>query len=81
MERNGTINILLVEDEEFDVKRVKKTISYYDTRLKVLDVVSNGRAALELIKDNPDRYDVVNSGLPDIRWTKRGRANYPDKKS
>jgi two-component system response regulator AtoC len=59
MERNGTINILLIEDEEFDVKRVKKTISYYDTRLKVLDVVSNGRAALELIKDNPDKYDVV----------------------
>lgn len=59
MERNGSINILLVEDEEFDVKRVKKTVSYYDTRIKVLDVVSNGRAALELIKEKRDLYDIV----------------------
>ncbi len=59
MERNDKINILLLEDEEFDVKRVKKTISYYETRIKVLDVVSNGRAALELIKEHPDKYDIV----------------------
>ncbi len=59
MDRNDRINILLLEDEEFDVKRVKKTISYYETRIKVLDVVSNGRAALELIKDHPDKYDIV----------------------
>ena len=59
MERNDTINILLIEDEDFDVKRVKKTVSYYDTRIKIKDVVSNGRSALELIKDNPDTYDVV----------------------
>lgn len=59
MDKNDNINILLLEDEEFDVKRVKKTISYYDTRIKVLDVVSNGKAALELIKDHPDRYDIV----------------------
>ena len=59
MERTDTINILLIEDEEFDVKRVKKTVSYYDTRIKIKDVVSNGRSALELIKDNPDQYDVV----------------------
>jgi hypothetical protein len=44
MDRNDKINILLLEDEEFDVKRVKKTISYYETRIKVLDVVSYGRA-------------------------------------
>ena len=59
MERNDTINILLIEDEEFDVKRVKKTVSYYDTRIKIKDVVSNGRSALELIKDNHNAYDVV----------------------
>lgn len=59
MDRNDKINILLLEDEEFDVKRVKKTISYYETRIKVLDVVSNGRAALELIKDHLDKYDIV----------------------
>lgn len=53
------INILLIEDEEFDVARVKNTISFYESRLKILDVVSNGRAALELIYASPDKYDVV----------------------
>ncbi|MGD1006322.1 MAG: sigma-54 dependent transcriptional regulator [Ignavibacteriaceae bacterium] len=56
---NSHINILLVEDEDFDVKRIKNTINYYDTRIKVLDTVSNGMAALDLIANNPDKYDVV----------------------
>jgi two-component system, NtrC family, response regulator AtoC len=56
---NGHINILLVEDEDFDVKRIKNTINYYETKIKVLDTVSNGRAALELISNNHDKYDVV----------------------
>jgi two-component system, NtrC family, response regulator AtoC len=56
---NNNINILLIEDEDFDVKRIKNTINYYETRIKVLDTVSNGRAALELISANPDKYDVV----------------------
>lgn len=59
MERKDNINILLIEDEEFDVIRVKKTVSYYDNRIKIVDVVSNGRAALELLKDHQDKYDIV----------------------
>ncbi len=59
LNNNHQINILLVEDEDFDVKRIKNTINYYETNLKVLDTVSNGRAALELIADNSDKYDVV----------------------
>jgi two-component system, NtrC family, response regulator AtoC len=59
MSRADTINILLIEDEDFDVRRVKNTISFYETRLKILDVVSNGRAALELVYSSPDKYDVV----------------------
>ncbi len=56
---NTHINILLIEDEDFDVNRIKKTISYYDARIKVLDTVSNGMAALELVEKDPDKYDVV----------------------
>ncbi|MGA9292494.1 MAG: sigma-54 dependent transcriptional regulator [Ignavibacteriaceae bacterium] len=59
MNTSNNINILLIEDEDFDVKRIKNTINYYETRIKVLDVVSNGRAALELISNNPEKYDVV----------------------
>jgi len=59
MNKTDVINILLVEDEDFDVRRVKNTISYYDTSIKVLDVVSNGKAALELVRSYPNKYDIV----------------------
>jgi len=59
MNKTDVINILLVEDEDFDVRRVKNTISYYDTSIKVLDVVSNGKAALELVQSSLNKYDIV----------------------
>jgi hypothetical protein len=30
---NSQINILLIEDENFDVKRIKNTINYYENIL------------------------------------------------
>lgn len=59
MSSNGMIDVLLVEDEDFDVQRVKNTIKYYESSIRVKNVVSNGRAALELIVDHPDAFDVV----------------------
>jgi two-component system, NtrC family, response regulator AtoC len=61
MSTNSTqiIRVLLVEDEDFDVARVKKTVSLSTTRIQVEDVVSNGKSALDKIRDNPDFYDVV----------------------
>jgi two-component system response regulator AtoC len=59
MSNDNVISILLVEDEDFDVRRVKGTIKLFSERLRIADTVSNGRAALELIHKNVDRYDVV----------------------
>jgi two-component system response regulator AtoC len=59
MSSNNAISILLVEDEDFDVCRVKNTIRFFSERLHIADVVSNGRAALELIHKKADAYDVV----------------------
>jgi DNA-binding NtrC family response regulator len=53
------INNLLVEDEEFDVKRVRNTLNYYEDQLNIDLVVSNGKAAIEAIREFPDRFDVV----------------------
>jgi DNA-binding NtrC family response regulator len=53
------IKVLLVEDEDFDVARVKKTVSLSATRIHIEDVVSNGKSALDRIHHNPDFYDVV----------------------
>jgi two-component system response regulator AtoC len=59
MSASSSIKVLLVDDEDFDVSRVKNTISLSSTKIQVVSVVSNGRAALEQIQQNPDLYDVV----------------------
>jgi DNA-binding NtrC family response regulator len=59
MNGNTKINVLLVEDEDFDVRRVKNTIKYFESNIMIKDVVSNGLAAMDLIQENPDSYDVV----------------------
>lgn len=56
---NKKIKILVVEDEEFDVKRIKKTLAPYKNKIQIKDIVSSGNGALRLIKQNPDNYDVI----------------------
>lgn len=53
------INLLLIEDEEFDVMRVRNTINFYEKELHLKSVVSNGNAAIELLKNHFADYDVV----------------------
>jgi two-component system, NtrC family, response regulator AtoC len=53
------IQILLVEDEDFDVERVKKTVKLFPSRIQIAGIASNGKAALDLISAKPDKYDVV----------------------
>jgi DNA-binding NtrC family response regulator len=52
------INILLIEDEEYDVRRIRNTIQPFAGRIQIKDVVSDGQSALELIEKKRD-YDVV----------------------
>ncbi len=59
MLNESVINILLVEDEEFDVIRVKKTIEPFANRIIISDVVSDGNDAIELIKTKKSFFDVV----------------------
>ncbi|MEE9432131.1 MAG: sigma-54 dependent transcriptional regulator [Melioribacteraceae bacterium] len=59
MKINGNINILLIEDEKFDVKRVKNTLILFKEKIFIKEVVSNGIDALKLIKTNPNYYSIV----------------------
>lgn len=59
MPNNKKIKILLIEDEDFDVRRVRNTIKYFSEQIAIKDVVSNGYAAIELLNENPNNYDVV----------------------
>lgn len=53
------IQVLLIEDEEFDVRRVMNTLDPFSDRIVVRDVVSNGSRALELLQEHKDGYDIV----------------------
>ncbi len=59
MSSANIIKVLLVDDEEFDVSRVKNTVRLSSTKIQIESVFSNGRAALEQIQQNTDLFDVV----------------------
>ncbi len=54
-----SITVLLIEDEEFDVRRVKNTIRPFSDRITIRNVVSNGFAALDILRMNRGLYDLV----------------------
>ena len=53
------INVLLIEDEEYDVIRVLNTIKPFNDKIKVLDIISDGESAIELLQTNKNKYHVI----------------------
>ncbi|MEJ2635785.1 MAG: sigma-54 dependent transcriptional regulator [Calditrichia bacterium] len=56
---SNEIRILLVEDEDYDVRRVRNTLRPVENRIRIKDVVASGTAAIELLEKNRFGYDVV----------------------
>lgn len=54
-----TINVLLIEDEEYDVQRVKNTLEFFEHNIKIGAVVSSGFKAIELLTESSENFDVV----------------------
>ena len=59
MLEGAVIRIMLIEDEEYDVERVMSTLEPFHDRIVVSDVISDGNRALALLREDPDRCDVV----------------------
>ncbi len=59
MIKETPVRILLIEDEEYDVRRIRNTLRPFENRIQILDIASNGRAALELLKRRAGEFDVV----------------------
>lgn len=55
----SNINILLIEDEDYDVRRIRNTLKPFERQIVIKDVTSNGHAALELLRDKTRQYDIV----------------------
>ncbi|GJQ64177.1 MAG: acetoacetate metabolism regulatory protein AtoC [Melioribacteraceae bacterium] len=56
---DNIINILLIEDEEYDVQRVKNTLQLFEQNIRIKAVVSSGIKAINLLEANAEDYDVV----------------------
>ncbi|GAB6281667.1 MAG: sigma-54 dependent transcriptional regulator [Ignavibacterium sp.] len=59
MTANGLIKVLLIEDEEFDVRRVMNTIKPFEERINISKVVSDGREAVKLLKESDEDFNVI----------------------
>lgn len=53
------IHILLIEDEEYDVRRVQNTLKPFAERIIIRDTTSDGLSALALLQAQKGQYDVV----------------------
>lgn len=53
------IKVLLIEDEDFDVRRVQNTIKLFESSIIIRNIVSNGNDAINLITENPGLYDII----------------------
>ena len=53
------INLLIIEDESYDVNRVKRTLAPFGDRLIIKQVVADGQAALKLLTEHEGAYDVI----------------------
>ncbi len=56
---NISISVLLIEDEEFDVQRIQKTIAPFKKNISIKEIVSNGKSAVEILEANFKHYDVI----------------------
>ncbi len=50
---------MLIEDEEFDARRVKNTLKLSKYNLNIKSNFSNGRKAVREFEKNPSQYDVI----------------------
>jgi len=55
----GKINILLIEDEDFDARRVRNTIKLMGNKIEIKGIVSNGTDALEILNEKKDLFDII----------------------
>jgi DNA-binding NtrC family response regulator len=53
------IRTLLIEDEEYDVRRIRNTLKQYEHLIEIMDLVSDGYTALEVLRAHPEQFDVI----------------------
>src|ERR1043165_4528592 len=58
-QKDQIVRVLLIEDEAYDDRRITNTLRPFSSRIVIVDVVSNGDDALELLERDACEVDVV----------------------
>jgi len=59
MQFDRQINILLIEDESYDVNRIKRTLTPFQDKLIIKKTVADGKSAIDILSKWDEEYDVV----------------------
>ncbi len=57
--KSTKINILIIEDEEFDVIRIKNTLTLFKDKINIAEIFSTGLDALSYLENKENDCDVV----------------------
>lgn len=59
MQFDKHINLLVIEDESYDVNRIRRTLEPFNDRVIIKQVVADGQSALRLLSEEDGKYDVI----------------------
>jgi DNA-binding NtrC family response regulator len=59
MQFDKQINLMLIEDESYDVNRVKRTLAPFSDKLIIKQIVADGQSAIDLLSAGNDEFDVI----------------------
>lgn len=59
MQFDKPINLLLIEDESYDVNRVKRTLAPFSEQVIIKNIVADGQSALDLLSEQEEELDVI----------------------
>ncbi|MGE5498565.1 MAG: sigma-54-dependent transcriptional regulator [Syntrophothermus sp.] len=59
MQPDKQINLLLIEDETYDVNRIKRTLAPFGDRLVIKNAVADGQSAIDVFSECPEEFDVI----------------------
>jgi two-component system response regulator AtoC len=59
MQFDKPINLLLIEDESYDVNRIKRTFAPFCDQVIIKKIVADGQSALDLLSEQEEEFDVV----------------------
>jgi two-component system, NtrC family, response regulator AtoC len=59
MQLNEPINLLVIEDETYDVNRIKRTLAPFSNQVIIKKIVADGQSAISLLSEHEGAYDVI----------------------